>query len=66
MSVGSPCIGMCWDVDKKRNVCLGCFRSVDEVEEWDDMTNAQKRATLKRCKQRSKEQYGNSGGKHGS
>ncbi len=66
MPVRSPCIGMCWNIDEKRNACLGCFRSLDEVAEWDDMTDAQRRATLKRCKQRSKELFGISGGKHGS
>lgn len=62
MSVRSPCIGMCYDIDLKKQVCLGCYRSVEEVAEWHDMTDPQKRATLKRCKQRSKED----GGKHGS
>ncbi len=62
MSVRSPCISMCWDIDLKKKVCQGCYRSLDEVETWHDMTDPQKRATLKRCKKRSKE----AGGKHGS
>ena len=54
MSVRSPCISMCWNIDEKKEVCLGCFRSTEEVEGWYDMTDAERRAALKRCKQRSK------------
>ncbi len=61
MSVQSPCIGMCYDIDLKKRVCLGCYRSVKEVAEWYDMTDAQKKAVLKRCKQRSRrEEHGRS------
>ncbi len=62
MPVRSPCIGMCYDIDLKNKVCLGCYRSVKEVEEWHDMTDTQRRAALKRCKKRSRKV----GGKHGS
>lgn len=66
MAIRSPCIGRCHAIDLEKRICLGCYRSTEEIAEWHDMTDAQKKAALKRCKQRSKEQHEKVGGDHGS
>lgn len=34
--VMSPCIGVC-TVDEDSGFCLGCYRTVDEIQGWWDM-----------------------------
>mgnify|MGYP000025747105 CR=1 FL=1 len=39
-SIASPCIGnCCLDND---DICLGCFRHLDEIVGWRDKSNEQK------------------------
>jgi len=55
MSVKSPCIGRCFDIDYRKRICLGCYRSSKEIAGWQDMPDTERRAVLKLCQQRSKE-----------
>jgi uncharacterized protein len=32
-SVVSPCIGIC-ELDQESNLCIGCWRSLEEVAQW--------------------------------
>ena len=34
--IQSPCIGVC-TVDDSTGMCLGCYRTVDEIKGWWDM-----------------------------
>lgn len=41
--VQSPCIGVC-SMDDSTGFCLGCYRTMDEIQGWWDLDNAQKLA----------------------
>ncbi|WP_372769212.1 DUF1289 domain-containing protein [Pseudoalteromonas sp.] len=49
-SIKSPCVENCCLNDK--DVCLGCFRTLDEILSWSSMSFSQKQTTLNLCKQR--------------
>jgi predicted Fe-S protein YdhL (DUF1289 family) len=48
--VASPCIRECC-LDE-HNVCLGCHRSLREICDWSDATDAERLDILERCAQR--------------
>lgn len=54
MAKDNPCIGNCCLSEK--DICLGCFRHLDEILSWNSMNENQKQATLIECNNR-KEQY---------
>ena len=43
--VKSPCVEIC-QLDMARDICLGCFRTMDEIAGWVEMTDAEKRDVL--------------------
>jgi predicted Fe-S protein YdhL (DUF1289 family) len=46
----SPCINKCClDED---DICLGCFRSIDEITGWNEATDCQKSLIIKNCTNR--------------
>lgn len=45
-SVRSPCISNC-KLDENE-VCVGCFRTIDEVISWSSSTNEEKKAIISR------------------
>lgn len=47
-SVPSPCIAVC-QVDDASDLCIGCFRHIDEIRDWPILTAAEKQAVLARC-----------------
>ena len=49
-SIDSPCIGQCTLNDD--NVCLGCFRSLDEIVQWGTATNQKRTIFLQNTRQR--------------
>jgi predicted Fe-S protein YdhL (DUF1289 family) len=51
--VASPCIRECC-LDE-HNVCLGCHRSLREICDWSDATDAERLDILTRCAQRREE-----------
>jgi predicted Fe-S protein YdhL (DUF1289 family) len=51
--VASPCVGVC-TVDRTRNLCIGCLRTLQEIGAWRTMTLDQKRATVAACEERAK------------
>lgn len=53
-SVPSPCIAVC-QLDPKGEVCIGCYRNLDEIRDWPIMTADEKRATLARIAARKGE-----------
>ncbi len=43
--LGNPCIHVCTLDDNK--ICLGCYRSAEEVRNWFRYTDEQKKETLR-------------------
>jgi predicted Fe-S protein YdhL (DUF1289 family) len=51
--VESPCVRNCCLDDK--NMCLGCFRMMDEILIWGQAGNHQKRLILQSCANRKQQ-----------
>ena len=49
-AVESPCIRHCSLDDK--DVCVGCFRHIDEIVGWNNFSNELKQDILTRCQRR--------------
>ena len=49
--VASPCTRICV-VDQSRDVCRGCYRTLDEISKWASYTRAEKLALLSVLAQR--------------
>jgi uncharacterized protein len=43
--IQSPCIGVC-SMDDLTGVCLGCYRTIEEIQGWWDMDNTTKQAVI--------------------
>ena len=52
--IPSPCIRNC--CLNEQDICLGCFRSIDEITSWGNASNQVKLATLTAANER-KNQY---------
>lgn len=50
----SPCVGVCALDDD--DICIGCWRSGEEITRWGYVDNDGKRAILKNVEQRLKQQ----------
>ena len=37
----SPCINVC-TLDDARGLCLGCFRTIDEISAWSRVANSER------------------------
>ena len=50
ISVESPCVrNCCLDDD---DICMGCFRTLDEIKDWSSSSDQQKSIVLKLCHHR--------------
>ncbi|MFV0448374.1 MAG: DUF1289 domain-containing protein [Vibrio sp.] len=47
---GSPCIRQCC-LDEQ-DICVGCFRTINEIIHWNASSDAEKIQIIERCKQR--------------
>jgi predicted Fe-S protein YdhL (DUF1289 family) len=48
--VKSPCVAICaLDAD---DMCIGCYRTGDEITQWGEMDNEQKREVIKKVAER--------------
>jgi predicted Fe-S protein YdhL (DUF1289 family) len=43
--IESPCIGVC-SVDDATGYCYGCYRTIDEIKTWWDMSQAEQKNLL--------------------
>lgn len=43
--VQSPCVKICV-VHPEERLCVGCYRSIDEIARWSRMTDDERRAVL--------------------
>jgi len=54
--IPNPCIRhCCLDQD---DICLGCYRSVDEILRWSQSSNQQRQEILRACTRRKAERKG--------
>ncbi|MFM2480239.1 DUF1289 domain-containing protein [Celerinatantimonas sp. YJH-8] len=52
MSIQSPCIRHC--TLSEHDICLGCFRSLDEILQWRSLSDEQRQQVLQHCASRQK------------
>ena len=52
-SVPSPCVRLCTLGDD--DICVGCYRSIEEIMQWTRLDNSQKQDVLNRCDSRRKD-----------
>jgi predicted Fe-S protein YdhL (DUF1289 family) len=43
--VASPCTSVCM-IDHATGLCVGCYRTLDEIAGWSDLSTEQKRTVL--------------------
>jgi len=48
--VESPCISVC-EYDENLDMCIGCFRTLDEISSWRSMTDEEKLKVIERIEQ---------------
>ncbi len=48
--IASPCIGVC-RLDERR-ICVGCWRSIDEIVAWRSLNNEEKQRVIAVSEQR--------------
>ncbi len=41
----SPCVDVC-QMDPQRRVCAGCYRTLDEIARWAEMSDADRERVL--------------------
>ena len=51
IDVQSPCIGVC-SMDDSTGFCLGCYRTMDEIQQWWDLDNAAKTSVVQKASER--------------
>ncbi|ASP48024.1 DUF1289 domain-containing protein [Cognaticolwellia beringensis] len=51
--VASPCVRNC--CLNEQDVCLGCFRHIDEIMAWRQLDVATKKGVLNKCQQRQQQ-----------
>jgi uncharacterized protein len=55
-NVRSPCVSVCaLDID---DICVGCYRSVDEITRWSSLDNQAKRDVIVLAGERAKKASG--------
>jgi len=52
LAIESPCISVC-AMDDVSGFCMGCYRSLDEIQGWWDLSNTQKKAIVDAASQRA-------------
>lgn len=55
--VPSPCINIC-QIDTERGWCVGCLRTLEEIADWAQSSDAAKRAVLDRLATRRQTLHG--------
>lgn len=53
--VASPCVSVCaLDID---DICMGCYRTGQEISYWGKMSNEEKHEVLRRCAERESKSF---------
>ena len=45
LDIQSPCIGVC-SMDDLSGLCQGCYRTLDEIQQWWDLDSHQKKEVI--------------------
>jgi len=53
LEVASPCVRNCC-LDQQ-DICLGCYRHIDEIMAWKKLDSKEKNSVLLKCQQRERE-----------
>jgi len=43
--IRSPCVDVC-QMNPERRLCAGCYRTLDEIARWSDMSDAERERVL--------------------
>ena len=43
MDINSPCVNQCKYIN---NVCIGCYRTIEEISNWSTYSNEEKKEVL--------------------
>ena len=54
--IQSPCIGVC-SMDDSTGLCQGCYRTMDEIQDWWDLDNMQKQAVINIASEREEQAF---------
>jgi uncharacterized protein len=54
--VESPCVNVC-SMDEKTGLCLGCYRTIEEIQGWWDFSFEQKVEVIKKTWVRQEAQF---------
>ena len=54
--VQSPCVEIC-QLDPVSGMCLGCFRTMDEIASWIELTDIEKQNVLLNAQKRKSEAF---------
>jgi predicted Fe-S protein YdhL (DUF1289 family) len=49
--IESPCIRVCC-IESRNGLCAGCFRTLDEIMQWPEMTEMQRQEVVELANQR--------------
>lgn len=56
LEIESPCIGVC-TMDEATGYCLGCYRTIEEIQGWWDLDNAAKKSVIEETTKREKSAF---------
>ena len=56
LEVESPCINVC-QMDEKSGLCIGCYRNIEEIQGWWEMTFEQKADVIKKTWAREEQAF---------
>ena len=48
MEIRSPCIGVC-SMDNATGFCQGCYRTIEEIQNWWEMDQQQQQETVRKA-----------------
>jgi uncharacterized protein len=54
--IQSPCIGVC-SMDDLTGLCLGCYRTIEEIQGWWDMDIEARKDVIAQASQRETEAF---------
>ena len=57
-SISSPCIRNC--CLNNNDICIGCFRHLDEIIGWQERSNNEKKLIIEKCQKRAESSSDNS------
>lgn len=56
-TIASPCIGVC-SMDDLSGLCMGCFRTIEEIRNWWDLDETSKQAIIAQASERESSVFG--------